>query len=194
MKIDVTKIEGFNEMSPEEQIKALTEFEFEDNTNQIEKLEAELNKVKGNSSKQASEISEYKKKLAAKMSESEKAETEKAELMKTMEEELKALKREKSISDYKATFIGLGYDKDLALSSAEAWTDGDAIKAFSDLHKFMEAHDKALLSKNLDNNPGLGKQGNPNQTITREEFGKMGYAEMVAFKESNPDLYEQYTK
>jgi hypothetical protein len=39
-------------------------------------------------------------------------------------------------------------------------------------------------------NPKLGGDG----TVTKADFNKMGYAEKLKFKQSNPDLYKEFIK
>lgn len=38
--------------------------------------------------------------------------------------------------------------------------------------------------------PGTGES----ETVTKEDFSKMGYSEKLKFKETNPDLYKEYIK
>lgn len=63
-KIDITKIEGYDKMTPEEKLAALEAFEYEDNF-------SELEKYKNAASKANSEAAEWRKKHNALLSEEE---------------------------------------------------------------------------------------------------------------------------
>ena len=66
----------------------------------------------------SSEAANFKKQLREKMTEEEAAKAKAAEDMASMQEELSQLRREKVIQEYTAQFLGLGYDKELALETA----------------------------------------------------------------------------
>jgi hypothetical protein len=68
-KIDTNKIEGFSEMTAEEQIAALLAYEVENDTSEIENYKKMLNKA-------SSEAADWKRKHNALLSEEEKAKAE----------------------------------------------------------------------------------------------------------------------
>ena len=102
-KIDTTKIEGYEEMTPEQKIEALTAFELtaEPDKALIER-EARLKKALDRS---MSDTAEYKRQVRAMQTEAERAAAEKAEADAAKEAELQALRREKSISQYQAQLL-----------------------------------------------------------------------------------------
>ena len=94
MKIDTSKITGYAEMSAEEKLKALEEFEIEtptDNGDEVTKLRNALSKAN-------SDAAEWKRQFREKQTEQERAEAERAEREKAVEEELRGLRREKTVS------------------------------------------------------------------------------------------------
>lgn len=101
----------------------------------------------------ASEVADWKKKHNALLSEEERKEAERLEASKKIEDELASLKRDKSISEHKAKFLGLGYDEGLATETAEALVNGDTEKLFANQTKFIEGRDKALKAKLLNDTP-----------------------------------------
>ena len=122
MKIDTSKIDGYAEMTAEDKLKALEEYEIEtpkDNSEEINKLKASLSKAN-------SDAAEWKRQFREKQSEQERAEAERAEREKAVEDELRTLRRDKTVSGYLAQCLALGYDKELALKAAEAMADNDA--------------------------------------------------------------------
>ena len=91
MKIDVSKIEGFDSMTAEQKVEALTSYEYDDNKALLSQRNAE------NAAKKK-EIEDLKAQLAAKMTADEKAEAERLEAEKAREEELKSLRRQVVVS------------------------------------------------------------------------------------------------
>lgn len=165
MKIDVSKIDGFDSMSAEQQLEALLAFEFEDSS-------ADLERFKNALSKANSEAAEWKRKHNALLSEEERNKQEGADRFKAMEEELTALKLEKTMSEYTAKFIAQGYTSDLAEATAKALANGDTATVFANQQKFLDDYGKKIKSEALKNTPppagGAGSKG-----MTREEIMKI---------------------
>ena len=96
MKIDLTKIEGYENMTAEEKIAALEGFDVQqDYTGYVRKDLLD---------KANSEAADYKRQLRAAMSEAEKKAADDEEARKAMEERLKQLETEKEYADRKAAF------------------------------------------------------------------------------------------
>ena len=155
MKIDVTKIDGFDAMTPEQKVEALSNFEFE--VDDAVKLKNALNKA-------SSETAEYKRQLKAlqeqKLTDEEKAKLEREEAEKTLKAELETLKREKTIATYKASYLANGYDDALAASTAEALVNGDMTTVFANQKTYNDSVMAKAKESLLNNQPGLSK-GNP---------------------------------
>lgn len=151
MKIDTAQITGYAEMSAEEKLAALEGYEFETpkpSTDEAEKLKAALSKAN-------SEAAEWKRQFREKQTEQERQEAERAEREKAVEEELRGLRREKTVSGFVAQCLSLGYDKDLALRAAEAMADNDAATIFACQQEFLEAKQKELEATALNRQPKL---------------------------------------
>ena len=152
MKIDVSKIEGYADMSAEEKLAALEGFEFEapkvDDSNEVKNLKESLSKAN-------SQAAEWKRQFREKQTEAERAEAERAEREKAVEEELKSLRRDKTVSGYVAQCLALGYDKDLALRAAEAMADGNAAEILNCQQSFLEAKQKEIEANALNKQPTL---------------------------------------
>lgn len=169
MKIDVSKIEGFEEMSAEDKIKALTDFEIEapqPDTTEITKLKAALSKAN-------SESAEWKRQFREKQSEQERAEAERAENEKALQEELASLRRGKVIDEYTKQCMGIGYDAALASQCAEAMADGRFNDVFAIQQKFMEAKTKEIQAAALNQQPGLTPGVPPVNAADKAEENKM---------------------
>ena len=169
MKIDTTKITGYAEMSAEEKLKALEEFEFETpkpSTDEADKLKAALSKAN-------SEAAEWKRQFREKQTEQERQEAERAEREKAVEEELRGLRRDKTVSGFVAQCLSLGYDKDLALRAAEAMADNDAAAILACQQEFLEAKQKELEATALNKQPKLTTGAPPTaESKDKDEINK----------------------
>lgn len=132
MKIDTSKIVGFDEMSAEEKLKAVlgTDIEVPDNS-------AEIAHYKDLISKANSEASKYRKQLNERPSNDELA---------NLKSEVETLRRDKTIADYKAQFLNLGYSEELAVDTATRVADGDVSAIFASQKVVNEAM-KAEIEK-----------------------------------------------
>ena len=151
MKIDTSKIEGYEDMSAEDKLKALEDFDIEapkDNSEEIAKLKTALSNAN-------SQAAEFKRALREKQTEAERAEAERAEREKAVEEELRGLRRDKTVSSYVANCLALGYNKELALKAAEAMADNDAAAIMACQQEFLEAKTKEIEANALNKQPPL---------------------------------------
>lgn len=189
MKIDVTKIEGYAEMSAEDKLKALENLEIEESQG-----EEEIEKYKNLLQKANSQAADYKKQLRDKLSEQERLEAERQEKDAEKDALLKQLLKEKDVSKYQAQFLENGFDSDLAMKSAEALADGDYATVFANLKTYTEGLKKSVKTELLKATPKPDNKGEGGATITKEQFEKMGYTERVQFKKEYPDLYTTYTQ
>lgn len=145
-KIDISSIEGYETMSAEEKLAALEAFEVPepDYSGWVKKEVLD---------KASSEAANFKKQLREKMTAEEAAKAKAAEDMAAMQEELEKLRQDKIIQEYTAQFLGLGYDKDLALETAEALQKGDMHAVFLNQTKFNTAREKQLKAEILKDTP-----------------------------------------
>ncbi len=145
-KIDISTIEGYEEMSPEEKLAALEGYEMPD-PDYSGFVKKEL------FDKASSEIASYKKKEFERMTEEEAAKAKAEEERAAMQARLQELERDKLINEYTAQFLGIGYDKDLARETAEALQQGDMNMVFLNQSKFAAAREKALKAELMKNTP-----------------------------------------
>ena len=153
MKIDISKITGYAEMSADEKLKALEEYEFDapapkDNGDEVTKLKAALSKAN-------SDAAEWKRQFREKQTEQERAEAERAEREKAVEEELNTLRRDKTVSGYVAQCLALGYNNELSLKAAEAMADNDAAAILACQQEFLELKKQELEAAALNKQPTL---------------------------------------
>lgn len=151
--INTENIQGFAEMSAEEQVKALLGFEYDDGAEKLKAAEAETAKWKAASDKASSEAAGYKKQLNASKSEEERAKIETEETLKAMQDKLAEYEQREKISTAKAAFLGGGFDDANAADAANAFITGDIEKMSSALKKYREAIEVSTKSKLMGSNP-----------------------------------------
>lgn len=168
----------------------------------IKELEAENGKLRqantnasADASKHKKAAEEWKEKYQAKLSDEDKAKEQQDEATAAMQKELEELRNERNIAKYTGTLVAndIGMDAETAKSVAEALNAGDTEKVFDGIRKFITAHDKSLRENALRNNPTL-PGGASTKDITKEEFDKMSYREMVVFKQNHPEQYAEFMK
>ena len=159
-----------------------------DNASEIEKLKAEIQKTKDTLSKKNSEAAQYKKQYEAYLSEEEKKKLESEQRWNEIEAENKKLKRDKSIAEFTSQFLSMGYDAELAKSTAEAMTDGDVAKVMQNQAVFTEAVKKQIKADLMRGNPDpVG--GRSESTMTLEKLRGMSIEDRYAFSQDHPDEY-----
>ena len=150
-KIDVTKIDGYSEMSAEEKLAALEAYEFEDpasSTDAEAKLKEALSRANG-------DAAEWKRKYRATLDDAKRAEEERAERDKARDEELETLRKERTVSKLEAQYLAVGYSPELASSSAKAQAEGDTATVLANQTKFIEETKKKLEAEALGKQPTI---------------------------------------
>lgn len=129
-------IEGFEEMTAEEKLAALETY--------LKGYDPEKNGYvkKDVLDSAASDASKYKKDLKTAQ-----------QSQKTLEERIAQLEREKKVSETTAEFISLGYDAELAKSSAEAMINGETAKLLENQKSFLEGYKAKVTVDGLNKTP-----------------------------------------
>ena len=181
-KIDITKIEGYADMTAEEKLAALEGLELPDPdyTGWVKKDLLD---------KATSQAADYKKQLRERMGAEEAAKAKADEDMATIMAELEALKTEKAVSEYTTQFMSLGYDEALAKSTAAAIQKGDMTTMFKNHSAFVVARDKAMKAELLKQTPAP-PAGDGSGTMTKDTFKKMSLVEKQKFATENPEQYK----
>jgi predicted NodU family carbamoyl transferase len=182
-KIDVTKIEGYDTMTPEEKLSALEAFEYEDNLSELERYKNAVSKAN-------SEASEWKKKHNALLNEDEKKKTEQEEELTNLRAEVEELKKEKAVSSYKAKFLGLGYNESLAESTANAMAEGDMETVFANQKKHNETREKEIKAELLKGTP-TPPSGEGGETMSLDKLKKMSATERYEYSVKHPEEYKK---
>ena len=173
-KIDKASIEGFDTMSPEQQVAALLAYEYDDGADKLKAAEESAAKLKAAVDKASSEAAGYKKQLNARMSDEEKG----AAALKAMEERLAEYEKRDKINTAKAAFLAAGFDESAAEKAAVAFIGGDIEALSPALKGFRSSVETSLKAKLVDETPrpeGGGKADTtPDYTKLYEDAVKRG--------------------
>lgn len=188
MKVDVSTIEGYEDMTAEEKVAALEGVEIN-----VPEPDYSGYVKKETFDKTASELAAKKKELSAKLTEDEQAKQAEAEKMKQLQEDYEKLLKESQLSKNKAHWLGLGYDEKLAEDTAQAMLDGDMKTVFANQKKFMDAFEKKIKAEVLKDTPKPHKDDEPG-AMTLEKLRKMSATERADYALKNPEEYKELYK
>lgn len=177
------RIAGYAEMSAEDKLKALEALEEADNS-------AELERMKNAVSKANSEAAAWKKKHNELLGEEERKKQEQADHLAQVEKELADLRKEKTVSEYAAKFLGMGYEESLAKETAQAMADGDAEKVFANQVKFNDALKKAAIADKLKSTPRPGVGSDGGTVMTLKKLRTLSDEEYEKFATEHPEEYK----
>ena len=185
-KIDVTTIEGYEEMTAEEKLAALEAFEYDDGSEEVSKYKAAFDKA-------SKESADFKKQLRQAQEKVKEGTTESEQQLKELQAQIENLTRSKTISEYTAQYTALGYSAELSAETAKAIVDGDMETVFANHKSFLDDHDKALKAQILaaTPKPDKGGTGNGASAMTKEKLKNMNLAERSKFALEHPEEYQK---
>lgn len=164
VKLDTSRITGWDELSAEDKVKALLEQEIE-----VEQTEpADAIKLKNALNKACEEAASYKKALREKQTEAERAEADRAEQYKALQDELASYRNKERVSSYKAQLMAAGIDPDTADLMAKSLPEGVSDEYFQATKSFLDAQRKNAEIAALGKQPSLSV-GTPPKGMTKED-------------------------
>lgn len=185
-KIDVSKIEGYADMTSEQKLTMLEAYEISDPDYSGYVKKETFDKT-------ASELAEIKRKHNAMLSEEEQKKQATEEELKNLRQQVADMGKRELISSHKAKFLAMGYDEALATATAEAMANGETDKVFANQKKFLETHDKSIKAELLGKTPkpktGAYTEINTdytkmiNDAQTRKDFSAVAYYTRLAEQE-----------
>ena len=189
MKIDVTQIEGYADLTAEEKVSLLENFEYNDQSETVKKYKASIDKLTHENAEAKKALNAANAKNTEQMSESERALASLTEQVKAIQEENAKLVKQNQIDGFTAQFVALGYSHELARETAQAQVDGDTIKVIENQKRFLDDYGKNLKAEMLKGTPapGTGGKGPGGDEMTKEKFLKLGFNEQMKFKQENPN-------
>ena len=164
VKLDTSRIAGWDELSAEDKVKALLEQEIE-----VEQAEpADAIKLKNALNKACEEAASYKKALREKQTEAERAEADRAEREKALQDELANYRNKERVSSYKAQLMAAWIDPDTADLMAKSLPEGVSDEYFHATKSFLDAQRKNAEIAALGKQPSLSV-GTPPKGMTKED-------------------------
>ena len=164
VKLDTSRITGWDELSADDKVKALLEQEIE-----VEQPEpADTLRLKNALNKACEEAASYKKALREKQSEAERAEADRAEQYKALQDELANYRNKERVSSYKAQLMAAGIDPDTADLMAKSLPEGVSDEYFHATKSFLDAQRKNAEIAALGKQPSLSV-GTPPKGMTKED-------------------------
>lgn len=184
-KVDITKIEGYEGMTPEEKIKALEAYEIED-------VQPDYSGYvkKDVFDKTASELAGVKKQLKEKMTDDEAAKQKEQEEREELQSKYDKLLHDSEVSKNKAKLLALGYEEKLADDTAEAMVTGDLEKVMANQKKHLEAVEKKVRAEALKDTPKPTGDGD-SKTMTLEKLRGMSPSERYTYSQEHPEEYKE---
>ena len=175
MKIDTSKIDGFDGMNAEDKLAALLGLDIPepDMTGWVKKETFDA---------KATEAANLSKQLKSKLTEEEVKKAEEETARKELEEKYNQLLERTTIAENKAKYLSLGYDDKLAEDTAKALFAGDMDKVFANNAKHQADLEKKIKADVLKGTPKPDGAGSGEKSITKEQFNAMGYSERVQLK------------
>ena len=123
--------------------------------------------------KVSKELAAAKRQLRAKMTNDEIEEERRRQEQEDMKLELETLRKEKTVSNHKASFLSQGYDEALADEAANAMADGDMETVFAVMRKHSVNAEKALRAKILKETPVPPAGDDPNEAKAKKEMADL---------------------
>lgn len=171
---------------------------FNDLSKRLQNVEAEKNVLQTNNSDLQSKYDELRTKN---MTADEKAKEELEQLKKDKEmvaRQLSEIAVEKILAQNNISIENYGEEeyKNLVNDLISDTVDNSSIKANNFIkifNKQKEIVEKETTSNLLKNTPAPNT-GTDDNVITKEDFDKMTYTQMLDFMKENPELYKEYTK
>lgn len=183
MKIDVTKIAGYEDLAPEVK-EALDKLELPDNLYVEKKL----------FDKTASELAEAKKKLTISKNDEDSREIQYKEELETLRNQVAQLEKDKTLASYITKYTSIGYDDKLAKDTALAMVDGDFDRVLENQKKFLQSHDNTVKTTILGGTPAPKGQAFNEVTMTLDKLRAMSVTDRLKFSKEHPEEYESLYK
>lgn len=158
MKIDVTKIAGYEGMSAEEKLKALESYEYDDNSKEIERL-------KNSITKSNADAADWKRKYQDTLSDEQKRQAEMDDIRNRLAE---AQAREQK-NQYISQFMACGASREMAGQMADSFMNQKE-DYFSIMQSFLAERDRAVSASLMKATPKPAGGVPATGTMTKEQI------------------------
>jgi hypothetical protein len=154
-------------------------------------VQGEYAKLKTSFDKASTDVSSYKKQLAEKQTDEERAKAD----AEAREARYKAIERENSINRYKDKLSTSVKDDATRIEIATLMADGKYDEAIDKQNTYLAseatAMEQRIKAELMQQNPQASPQNGGNGAVTKEQFASMGVAERTKLFNEQPELYKQ---
>lgn len=168
MKLDVTQIEGYADMTAEEKVAALEAYEVEIPKN------PEVDNLKSLLSKRNSENASLTKQLREKMTAEEQAKADREAEMKAKDDRIAELERKDKLATFTNSYMSIGFSAEEAQKQAELLYNGDFASVIANHKTHVENIQKQAVADAITKNHlSAGEPPTPktDDTALRKAFG-----------------------
>ena len=145
---------------------------------------AEIEKLKETISKSNSEAADWKRKYQSTLDDATRKQQEAEEQAQKNAERLAQLEKEKVIAGYKASYLAMGYDEELAADTANALAEGNDAKLFENQKKHQEAVEKKAREEAL---RGSGRPGGSGSDKSGDDSEAMKLVKQIGEQRAEAD-------
>ena len=145
---------------------------------------AEIEKLKQTISNSNSEAAEWKRKYQSTLDDATRKQQEAEEQAQKNAERLAQLEKEKVIAGYKASYLAMGYDEELAADTANALAEGNDAKLFENQKKHQEAVEKKAREEAL---RGSGRPGGSGSDKSGDDSEAMKLVKQIGEQRAEAD-------
>lgn len=170
LRIDTSKIEGYESMSLEDKLKALEGFEYDDNGEELSRIQAELLKVKQTNDSLSSENAEYKRNSRSQLSDKDIEIADMKDLLEAQKKTIDELNKTQRLTKMQGDFLKRGYTEEQALAAAQAWEDGNIDSFLNQSDSFLKSHDEDYKKKLMG---GIGTPPAGKSSSTSVDYSKL---------------------
>lgn len=164
-------------------------------TPDVQELLMKIAMLEKKADKTAKEAGEWRKKYQSTLSEQEQERIAKAEKEAEKEAHYAELEKEVAVSRYEKNFLKLGYSEEQAKQAGEAQFASDfetLMKIQAEVQEtLLKAKEAELIKGRKEPSVGTGEDGTG---MTREQFEKLDFLELVQLKAEHPEVFEQFNK
>ena len=145
---------------------------------------AEIEKLRNAITESNKEAKDWKDKYRSTLDDATKKQQEAEETAKKNAERLAQLEKEKVIAGYKASYLAMGYNEELAADTANALAEGNDAKLFENQKKHQEAVEKKAREEAL---RGSGRPGGSGSDKSGDDSEAMKLVKMIGEQRADSD-------
>lgn len=183
-KFDTSKIEGYSELTAEQKVAILENFDFEAGDPTIESLKSAISKAN-------SEAAGLKRKLNEQTNSALEASKESEQTIQALKDQLAGLVKANDRANYKAELIAGKYDEETASKLADLLVEGKASDVIATLKGLRDSLKNDVRSELVQETGRPDRTQGLDKPMSKEMFLKMTAEERRSFYANHPEEYKK---